>query len=276
MTLQTVTIPGLQDNLNIVRTDDLLVAHRAGNSVGQQDIYIPLGQLITLLSNTYNLNNAALLAAVNQVLSALPNYVPLASVGAANGVAPLGPDLKIPAQYLNVAGLNIQGEWDATSNTPALIDGTGVAGDFYVVINGATRDLGSGSIDWDNDAWIIYDGTKYIQNRNNSPLPTLDTSDVDPVGDRQYVTADQLAALVGTTGTPSAGNPFVTDLDPRLTGITPVFVTGDGRFGPHLFMDSSILVAPDDGQMHLLVSWVGITHKLQPNGLKQMLFGQEE
>lgn len=46
---------------------------------------------------------------------------------------------------------------------------------------------------------------------------TSDTSDdVTEGSTSKFVTADQEAALAGTQGTPNAGNPYVTDQDPRL------------------------------------------------------------
>jgi hypothetical protein len=42
------------------------------------------------------------------------------------------------------------------------------------------------------------------------------------VGDARFPTTDQKAALVGTDGTPSALNPYVTDSDPRLGASSPL------------------------------------------------------
>jgi hypothetical protein len=36
------------------------------------------------------------------------------------------------------------GDWNANTNTPALIDGTGIGGDYYYVTDDGTQDLGSG------------------------------------------------------------------------------------------------------------------------------------
>jgi len=45
-------------------------------------------------------------------------------------------------------GMTYLGGWSPTSNTPTLVDGTGASGDTYAISDSASRDLGSGSIDW--------------------------------------------------------------------------------------------------------------------------------
>jgi hypothetical protein len=52
-----------------------------------------------------------------------------------------------------------KGTWDAHTNTPTLIDGTGSAGDFYLVSVGDTIDLGSGDVIFLTGGTAIYSGT---------------------------------------------------------------------------------------------------------------------
>jgi hypothetical protein len=56
-------------------------------------------------------------------------------------------------------GLDYQGTWNATTNTPALADGAGTAGDFYYVSVAGTQDLGSGNIAFDVGDKAIYNGS---------------------------------------------------------------------------------------------------------------------
>lgn len=55
---------------------------------------------------------------------ATATYVPLASVGAANGVAALDVSGKVPVAQLPSVVMEFQGSWDPTTNTPPLADGT--------------------------------------------------------------------------------------------------------------------------------------------------------
>lgn len=72
--------------------------------------------------------------------------IPLAQKGAALGVVPLNGATKIDTIYLPAGGLNYQGIWNASTNTPALADGVGTAGDQWIVGTAGTQNLGSGPI----------------------------------------------------------------------------------------------------------------------------------
>lgn len=50
-----------------------------------------------------------------------------------------------------------KGTWNAATNTPALADGVGEEGDFYLVSEGGVRNLGSGAITWHVNDFVIYD-----------------------------------------------------------------------------------------------------------------------
>lgn len=88
-------------------------------------------------------------------------YIPLTQKGAANGVPTLGADSKIPAIYLPTSGSNYIGTWNASTNTPTLIDGTGASGDYYIVNVAGTQNLGSGSIVFDVGDNVVYNGTTW-------------------------------------------------------------------------------------------------------------------
>ena len=59
--------------------------------------------------------------------------VPIASVGVANGVAPLDASSKIPSAYLPSTVLQYLGLWNPSTNTPTLSDLTGTNGYVYQV-----------------------------------------------------------------------------------------------------------------------------------------------
>jgi hypothetical protein len=66
--------------------------------------------------------------------------------------------------------MNYHGTWDASTNTPALADGMIGAdpGDIYIVSVAGTQNLGSGSITFGVDDWVIYSQTNVWQRVANS------------------------------------------------------------------------------------------------------------
>ena len=93
-------------------------------------------------------------AAVVTDLGVIPN----SAIGAANGVVPLDAASTIPNQYLNVSGLTFLGGWNADSNLPALIDGSGDTGDFYKATTAGTHDFGNGAYTFAVGDWVMYAG----------------------------------------------------------------------------------------------------------------------
>ncbi|TDD98890.1 hypothetical protein [Jiangella asiatica] len=77
---------------------------------------------------------------------------------AANGVPVLDGSGLIKLAQMPISGLNYHGNWDASTNTPTLADGTGAAGDMYRVHVAGSQDLGSGSITFDVGDLVVYEG----------------------------------------------------------------------------------------------------------------------
>lgn len=77
-------------------------------------------------------------------------------IGANGGVAPLDNSGLVPLQHLNVSGLSFLGAWDASTNTPALIDGSGSVGNFYKVSVGGTYNFGSAAYTFVPGDWVMY------------------------------------------------------------------------------------------------------------------------
>ncbi len=53
------------------------------------------------------------------------------------------------------------GTWSAASNAPVLSDTTGIKGNYFVVTDGASRNLGSGSLEWNAGDWVIHNGQQW-------------------------------------------------------------------------------------------------------------------
>lgn len=91
---------------------------------------------------------------VSGLQAALDNKLDDSDVGVINGVAPLGPDNKVPAEYLPESGSYL-GTWDASTNTPTIVSSSGVSGQFYIVTT-----AGSTTIDG-NSAWSLGDQIRF-------------------------------------------------------------------------------------------------------------------
>jgi len=88
-----------------------------------------------------------------------PEFIPASQKGAPGGVAPLDASGLVPLTHLNVSGLSFLGAWNAETNTPTLIDGTGTVGQFYKVSVPGTQNLGSGGThSYVEGDWVIYAG----------------------------------------------------------------------------------------------------------------------
>lgn len=81
----------------------------------------------------------------------------------ANGVATLDATGRVPYSQLPESAMEYKGTWDASTNTPALVDGTGTNGDFYVVSVEGTVNLGTVAEPRNVTFYVndraIYDGT---------------------------------------------------------------------------------------------------------------------
>jgi hypothetical protein len=111
-----------------------------------------------------------------------------ANKGQANGYAGLDGGGKVPVAQLPNAILTYKGTWNALTNTPTLVDGTGSAGDVYRVSVEGTQDLGSGSRTWHvgdyaiyntDDIWEDADTTDAVSSVNTyTGAVVLDKSDI--------------------------------------------------------------------------------------------------
>jgi len=80
-------------------------------------------------------------------------------LGANNGIATLDGGGKVPVSQLPSSIMTYEGVWNATTNSPALSDGTGDAGQVYRVSVAGSQNLGSGSISFDVGDYAIYNSS---------------------------------------------------------------------------------------------------------------------
>jgi hypothetical protein len=133
--------------------------------------------------------------------------IDLTEKGANNGVATLDAGGKVPVTQLPNSVMEYQGAWDAATNTPTLIDGTGNSGDVYRVSVAGTQDLGSGNQTFDVGDFVIYNGTIWqwsggsdavLSVNGQQGIVVLDTDDINEGATNLYFTDERAQDAVGT------------------------------------------------------------------------------
>ncbi len=144
----------------------------------------------------------ALVAADIPSLSA--TYVTQSEVGAASGVASLDGGGKIPLSQLPATLMEFQGNWNPNTNTPTLVDGTGVTGYTYWVSaadSGTVAGLTDPSMtNFQIGDLVIYNGTKWVL-----VTPAAGVTSVN--GSQGAVTVNAISQLTGdATAGPASGS----------------------------------------------------------------------
>ena len=102
--------------------------------------------------------------------------IPTTVIGAANGVAGLGADGKVPtAQLPDVAigGLNYQGTWNASTNTPTIPTASSSNKGFYYKVATAGSTNVSGITDWQIGDWIVSNGSAWDKIDNTDSVSSV-------------------------------------------------------------------------------------------------------
>lgn len=98
-------------------------------------------------------------AALNELQSDIDTRELAANKGIANGYASLDSGGKVPAAQLPNTVMEFKGQWNASTNSPTLANGTGNPGDTYIVSVAGTQNLGSGSVSYEVRDYVMYDGS---------------------------------------------------------------------------------------------------------------------
>lgn len=72
-----------------------------------------------------------------------------------------------------VGGVIYKGTYNATTNTPALVDGTGSQGWYYVVNVAGNQNFGSGTINFNIGDWVIYNGATWDKVDNTDAVVSV-------------------------------------------------------------------------------------------------------
>lgn len=173
----------------------------------------------------------------------------VANKNATNGYAGIDNTGKIPITLLPTGSLVYKGVWNASTNAPALTNGSGTNGWQYNVGTAGTANLGAGAIAFSIGDMIIYNGTTWERNpAGNTVLSvnglqgnlTLTAGEIAPTTARTYTSAAERTlwnaaaplASPAFTGVPTATTALTGDRSTRIA--TTDFVGQEIRNAPGL------------------------------------------
>ena len=158
---------------------------------------------VTVTANAKGLITAVTTTAITP---ASIGAIAASAAGANNGVATLDGSGKLTMSQIPsglLSGLEIQGTWDASTNTPTLVNSTGTQGFFYIVSTAGATAL-DGVTDWVAGDLALFNGTTWQKVHGS---PTEVTTVAGRVG-TVVLTASDIGGLVAsaTTDTTDASN----------------------------------------------------------------------
>jgi len=209
---------GLIKNVDLTAEELQVLSITIGGASGTN---LTKAQLDTLISNSHapqsdnqnvvagdGLSGGGSGATVNLAVTA--DVLRDADKGANNGVASLDAGGKIPAAQLPSSVMEYKGTWNASTNSPTLADGTGDAGDVYIVSTAGSQDLGSGSITFAVGDWVIYNGSTWEKSLNSNAVVSvnsqtgvvvLDSDDISEGSTNLYYTDARFDTRLATKDT---------------------------------------------------------------------------
>ena len=194
-------------------------------------------------------NLSGVLTATSGVVSFLPIDVSL-------GIPQLDVNGKILVSQLPNSVMEYKGTWDASTNTPTLVNGTGNQGDVYLCNVAGTVDFGAGAIAFVVGDQVIYSGS--IWQRASGATGTVTSVAITESGDSLNITGSPITTSgtinIGFNGTNlqyvnGAGN--LTTF-PILTGYVPYTgATQDVDLGAFKLNAQSLHIKGTAGNGHL-------------------------
>ena len=97
------------------------------------------------------------------------------NAGVPNGTATLDAGGTVPLNQIPASikgGVSYQGAWNASTNTPTIVSGTGSKGHYYVVSVAGNTNI-DGITDWVTGDWIIFNGTTWEQIDNTDAVSSV-------------------------------------------------------------------------------------------------------
>jgi hypothetical protein len=151
-------------------------------------------------------------------------------IGMPNKVASLDGAGKVPATQLPNTVMEFKGQWNASTNSPTLADGTGNPGDTYIVNVAGTQNLGSGSISYEIRDFVMYDGSVWQKSDASDAITSVFGRQGVIVATAGDYTASQVTNVpsgnLAATEVQAALNELQSDIDTRATSSALTAHTG--------------------------------------------------
>jgi len=157
------------------------------------------------MSQQIQITGGAKVRALEGVITGTSGVLSSVPLGAANGVATLDSGGKVPVSQLPSSVVTYLGTWNAATNTPTLVNGTGDAGDMYICNVAGTVNFGAGPVTFAVGDWVLYgSGTWQKSNGQNGTVTSVGasiTGSAIGITGSPITTAGTLAfAFAGTSG----------------------------------------------------------------------------
>jgi hypothetical protein len=130
-----------------------------------------LASVAPVMDGTATVGVSTLAARQDHVHGSDTTKVSTSLLGAVSGVATLDATGKLTTAQIPtslVGGLNYQGVWNASTNSPTIVDGTGTKGYYYKVSVAGTTTIDTNN-NWTVGDLIVYDGTTWDKVEGGSP-----------------------------------------------------------------------------------------------------------
>jgi hypothetical protein len=177
------------------------------------------------MSNQIVISSGAKVRSLEGVLTGTAGIVNALGINVPSGIPQLDGSGKILVSQLPNSVMEYKGSWNAATNTPTLVNGTGNAGDVYLCEVAGTVNFGAGPITFAVGDQVIYSGT--IWQRASGATGTVTSVAVTESGDALTITGSPITTsgtinigFAGTSGQYINGAGGLTTF-PSLTGFVP-------------------------------------------------------
>lgn len=164
----------------------LIIYTQDGNTY---DVEIPSETVTMSFDST---TNKLIFEMGNQTQEVVLPFINTSQMGVAGGVATLDENGRVPYSQLPESAMEFKGEWNASTNTPTLTDGTGTNGDFYICSAGGTVNFGTQAeprlvtfvvndrviYEGDTDQWVKLPAGQVASVNGQSGVVELDADDI--------------------------------------------------------------------------------------------------
>jgi hypothetical protein len=221
------------------------------------------------MSNQIQITSGAKVRNLEGVLTGSSGIMSSLPINTSLGIPQLDVNGKILVDQLPNSIMEYKGSWNAATNTPTLVNGTGNAGDVYLCEVAGTVNFGAGPITFAVGDQVIYSGT--IWQRASGATGTVTSVAVTESGDALTITGSPITTsgtinigFAGTSGQYINGAGGLTTF-PSLTGFVPYTgATGDVNLGLFSIISNRVSAIGDN-------STYGGTLSIKQNNVRSLL-----